>query len=255
VSRRIVSMTDHFFMRALAGGSPAWPRSLSGPGADQLAEMLRRSRPAPVRLSKEPAARPSWSLPARPPNPTPSWSLRMEPAAEHVDLRLSAKPTATVRLGQRRRDELFSFARDTAYDDLETAGFLFGSRAWSWKPISVTRVTHWAKKRCENSCAFDLEELVAEKGRLRASGVHESDFGEIGCWHTHPSADDGTPSPTDLNTWLNARDFLDVSRYLCLILTAAPHDRYWSHPEIHGWIVRRSNMGTSICEPAQVEVA
>lgn len=108
------------------------------------------------------------------------------------------------------------------------------------------------KDRASGSCSFDIGALVVEKGTLRKSKL-DSRVGEIGSWHTHPD-DDGRPSPQDLAAWLNARDFLDCSRYIGLILTAHASDERWSRPIVHAWVVRRDELfGTALCEPARFE--
>jgi hypothetical protein len=83
----------------------------------------------------------------------------------------------------------------------------------------------------------------------------ESTATEIGCWHSHPEGG-GRPSVEgDLSTWLNARDFLDVSSYLGLIVAPSRSGGFdgWSIPDIFAWQVRRDGaFNRAVCEPVEV---
>jgi proteasome lid subunit RPN8/RPN11 len=137
-------------------------------------------------------------------------------------------------------------------DGAETAGFLFGQHVRSWHSrVPVDWITTMVNGRSESSCDLDLLALVAEKAAIRSCGADDR-VGEIGSWHSHPTTSDGEPSDADLTTWLNAHDFLGHP-YASLIVTSGERGD-WSFPDVHGWIVRRTDSGHPVCEPATVEV-
>jgi hypothetical protein len=107
--------------------------------------------------------------------------------------------------------------------------------------------------RAPVSACLDLRALAGAREWLER---YESTTREVGTWHTHPTAP-GQPSEADLSVWLSGLDFLSayegVSRYANLILTPS-RDAGWRRPEIHAWVVRRTDWGGAICEPANVEL-
>jgi hypothetical protein len=108
-----------------------------------------------------------------------------------------------------------------------------------------------SKSRAQHTMSLDFRALAAEESWIRkAEG--DSHFGEVGCWHTHVDGD-GRLSEQDLANWLSGREYVHRS-YIGLILTAAADDPLWSSPLPHGWIVRRTESGLAVCEPAEVAI-
>jgi hypothetical protein len=179
------------------------------------------------------------------------WSLGPR---ERVEVRLTSAPRITISIRGPRWDELRDFVRESA-DGLETGGYLFGQHVRGWdRRVSVARVTRMVKGRAAASVLLDTFALGQEEADIRASEA-DGHYGELGSWHTHPDTQNGCPSDTDLDSWLNRHGLLQRS-YVGLVFTAHPSDERWARPNIHAWIVQRDaqRRNRPICERALAEV-
>jgi hypothetical protein len=127
-------------------------------------------------------------------------------------------------------------------DHLEMGGGLFGRLVGD--VIRVEGISESAYLRRRHSARLDLDDIGQMEQHF--AGV---DWVRVGCWHTHPTAEDATPSRTDLYAWAVGAEQARRS-YLGLILTPrdadSQHGPDWSKPGFSAWLL---NPGGSVATP------
>jgi hypothetical protein len=129
-------------------------------------------------------------------------------------------------------------------DHLETGGGLYGRVAGD--VIRIEGISSSAYLRRRNSTRLDLDDI--EQMEQHFAGV---DWVRVGCWHTHPTAEDATPSRTDLYAWAVGAEQARRS-YLGLILTPrdadSQHGPDWSKPGFSAWLLNPGgSVATALC--------
>jgi hypothetical protein len=212
----------------------------------KVVEPAIRSRSAPPAPARPATTTPSWRLPARPPQ------LKAEPQTD-VRRRVTPSPV-TVAIPKPVRDVIAAEGERWAHlADFETGGALVGPVTHSWhkrlRVIAANGPGDDAEHRRNRMDMGALTYIDLEHEWRDA----EFPVKELGCWHTHPGTDDGTPSETDLTTWASGLRYVNQryggGMYLGVIATMGKNG--WWKPNLHAWVLRRDGERV-VCEPATI---
>jgi hypothetical protein len=176
---------------------------------------------------------------------------------EVPELRPNTTPSLAVRIdrsGKKLITEEIALYRDILDQDGEIGGWLFADYERGKWILSPKRLENATPKR--SAISHPLDDARDEAAIVR--GINNDRQFLLGTWHTHPGWRSRTPSSTDRKSALRILERLDgfkkASFELSLIVTP-DGDRGWGKPHFHAWKTYRTSAGTSVTEPAILDIA
>jgi hypothetical protein len=185
-------------------------------------------------------------------------------ARDQVELRASARSPISIELHEGARrvivNEVLDWASDYEGESRESGGFLFGRRSTDGLELTFAAYAGESTERGKGRLRLDVGKARSVEAVLHRQHTREHLAGN---YHSHDTADDGTPSSVDLENWaasLSAlvRDGKPPSWLLgneialdCWtgIIVTRSAGGSWTYPQLHAWVTRWEHAGF-ICEPA-----